>query len=167
MADGTAVLGILPPPAPDETEPWWPLLVQAETSTAKIAARLPFARFPECGTQVEALAIARLDQIESGRDRSLLILAAANELERPEREEWLRAAGLPLRFGASRFDDTQQTTWLYLAEIDEFVGPEDARTERLADLAAGAIERVFVVGGYAVPIETDDKSAIAAVGGRE
>ena len=131
VGEGTASAGILPLPGEDEAQPWWPSLVGNER-LPRIAARLPFV--PGAG-QEGALAIALVDQEQSGADHSYIVLESPTPLSRDGLTKTLTAAGLPPVFIASR-----GTT--YLAEIADFVPAGDPRLARV---------RAVAVGGFAVP----------------
>jgi chorismate mutase len=135
VSDGRAAVGILPLPAEEDPDPWWPALVGAERTTPRIVARLPFVP----GNN-PALAVALFEQEASGADHSYLILETPDPVSRHALTEALTAAALPPVFLAT-------TREFYLAEVADFVGRGDARLARIAPVAGRAV----VVGGYAVP----------------
>jgi len=129
VSEGTASAGILPLPAEEEAQPWWPSLVGNERRP-RIVARLPFLP-----GQDSALAIALVDQEESGQDHSYIVLESGTPLSRDGLTKTLTSAGLTPVFIA-RHDTT------YLAEIADFVPAGDPRLARV---------RAVAVGGFAVP----------------
>jgi hypothetical protein len=142
VSEGGASVGILPLPGEEESDPWWPALA-GNGRTPRIVVRLPFAPF-DARVGEAALAVALVDQEPSGNDRSYLLIETTGDMSRHAMTEALEAAGLRPAFLANRRSGGGQ---LYLAEIVDFVPPGDARLARLG----GAVGRVEVVGGYAVP----------------
>ncbi|MFO0995786.1 MAG: chorismate mutase [Alphaproteobacteria bacterium] len=149
VRDGTASVAIVPLPRDGEEKPWWPYLVGGQKDRPRIAARIPFASSGRA-TAPEALVIARLEQIESGEDRSFLAVETDDTLSRTRLKELFGQVGLATRHQVSYFDSEDRRRWLHLGEVDQFVRPDDERLEKLK--AAAQARSVVHLGGYPVPI---------------
>lgn len=154
VADGQATVGILPMPDREDIEPWWISLMPESAGIPRIIARLPFLG-PGLGRGdgIEALAIARLPQDATGYDRTWIAIETPVDVSRTRLRSALGEAGL---------ESTQLTAthygedfWLHLVELAGYVDPEDPRITRLTDKREPA-QRVVVLGGYAVPLRTDE-----------
>lgn len=154
VADGQATVGILPMPDREDVEPWWISLMPETQGIPRIIARLPFLG-PGLGRGdgIEALAIARLPQDATGYDRTWLAVETAVDVSRARLRSALAAAGLePTSFAAGQYGEQ---IWLQLVEISGFVAPDDNRLARLVDKRE-PVERVVVLGGYAVPLRPEE-----------
>jgi chorismate mutase len=181
-----AAVGVLPLPAVDEDEPWWPDLMTGaaranprarqtmrpdprlggESERAWIIARLPFAGAGNArGPGIGALAIAPAMPDPSGRDRTCLGLATdgAMGLAAIERAFAKARLGRPDLIGV---EDSQASGGvLWLADIPGYVREDD---QRLAALAGALVtpsgvhshddsfKRVTVLGAYAEPLTPAD-----------
>lgn len=150
LREGTATLAALPLPQEVEERPWWPLLFGADETRPFIAARLPFASQGQ--PVAEALVVARVEQAETGDDRSFLALETADAVSRSAIKDALAKAGLSARFVTSWHDAELRQSWLHLAEIDGYVAPDDRRLASLAGAVGAGAREVRQVGGYAVPV---------------
>ena len=150
-----ATVGVLPVPGRDDDDPWWPHLLSEEDTTPRIIARLPFAGPGNGrGGALEALVISRVPPEETGRDRSYLAIDADAEFSLATLAPALTEAGWPVTFTAFWGDQDTRGTWLYLAEVDEFITAKDRRIGRFLDSASQPIKRVIVLGSYAVPLSS-------------
>lgn len=149
VRDGTASIAIVPVPRDGEDKPWWPYLVGNQKERPRIAARIPFAGSARPAAP-EALAIARLEQLETGQDRSFVVLETEDALSRTRLKQLFGQVKLETRLQASYFDSDDRRRWLHLGEVDQFVRPDDERLEQLK--AAAQARSVVHLGGYAVPI---------------
>lgn len=154
VADGQATVGILPMPDREDVEPWWVSLMPETQGIPRIIARLPFLG-PGLGRGdgIEALAIARLPQDATGYDRTWLAVETAVDVSRARLRSALTDAGLePASFAAGQYGEQ---VWLQLVEISGYVAPDDGRLARLVDKRE-PVERVVVLGGYAVPLRPEE-----------
>lgn len=144
------VVGIVPGPAQDEPQPWWPFLMGGDPTTPKIVQKLPFVAMPNSrGRELTAFVLARLEAEASGEDRSLIAVEAREEISRSRLGAAIRKAGLP--DATALFDVEQAGTYWDLIEVPEFVGDADTRLRAL-ELALGIDgARVVALGSYAVP----------------
>jgi chorismate mutase len=154
---GEASVGVLPWPHEASPDPWWRHLASEEEDALRIVARLPFAG--EANGRAEglsAVAVARMAQEHTGRDRSLIIIETAGETSRSRLVSAMEADGLEPGFVAEWQDSADPNTWLRLVEIAQFVAPDDPRMGLLRERSDGSITRVMQVGGYAEPLGADE-----------
>lgn len=146
---GDASIGVLPlPGAEDDDEPWWPLLADENPDTPRILARLPFI-----GSSAEpaALTIGYGQPDPSDRDRGYLAVESA---ERPVAvRALLDRAGIAASFVAEAAGGR-----LKLFETDGLLLSGDRRLDALR--SGGSLTRIVSIGGYAVPILSDQNVRI-------
>ena len=150
----SATVGVLPIPEESEETPWWPILAGMSGSGTAVCARLPFAPSAP-GNGDSALCIAAIPPDESGLDRSLFVLRTSPEISRARLNDAIAAAGIkPLRLigRGTPPDDTS----VFLAELEGYAGPDDARIARLTDPDTGIVEAANFVGVYALPFTAGD-----------
>ncbi len=155
VTEGTATVAVLPLPEDGEDDPWWPLVIAAGDPIPRIAARLPFIE-NSARQRLGALAIARMNQEQSGDDVSLLAVEADPELSRGNLETAFAAAGLPASDVAVWRQGGDDGTCLHLIEVADFVGRDDARTAAVKAELGERIGRVIELGGYARPLGGSD-----------
>jgi hypothetical protein len=149
--DGT--IGILPWPAEGEREPWWPVLATGADDRPQVIARLPFLARPEGTSEpVEGLVISRVPAEASGLDRTLIAVSLKLETSRSRLTDLLAAAGLTAQTIAAHRPEETREAEDRLLEIEGFVEATDPRLERLKAESEDLIERLVVLGAYAVPI---------------
>jgi chorismate mutase/prephenate dehydratase len=148
-----ATVGIVPLPAQDETDPWWPYLATTSPDAPRVVARLPFAG-PGNGRDADlnGLVICPLAAEPTGRDRSLIAIEAGDDIALASLGPALAKAGLPVTFTAQSDAEQAPGTRLYLAEVDDFAGEDDRRIMRYLDAAGSTVTRVVGLGSYAVPL---------------
>lgn len=154
VTEGEATVGIVPLPRLEDEAAWWPMLVSGMARTPRVIARLPICG-PGLGRGdgVEALAIARLDQEETGDDRSLIAVEAGGDLSRAGLRAAAEAAGVPvLEVMDSR--DIGDGVRLHLMEAGAYCSPGADCVQRLQ--ADAGVARVTVIGGYATPFAAAD-----------
>ena len=144
------VIGVVPAPAQDEPQPWWPRLMSGDPTTPNIVQKLPFVAMPNSrGRDLTGFVLARLDAEPSGEDRSLIAIEAREEISRSRLAAAIRKAGL--QDVTALFDVEQGGTYWDLIEIPEFVGDADPRLAALAVALGIDGARVVALGAYAVP----------------
>lgn len=155
VAEGTAVVGVVPLPDRENVEPWWISLMGDSPDLPRIIARLPFiGPGPGRGDGIEALAIARLPSDPTGYDRSWLALETPPDISRTRLRAVLGAAGLEptLMVATHRGEDA----WLHLIEISGHLPPDDRRLARMIGRREVPVARAIVLGGYPVPLSPED-----------
>jgi chorismate mutase / prephenate dehydratase len=148
-----AIVGVLPMPRHDDADPWWRHLMSSDPNAPRIIARLPFADFSDGGAGgPEALVICPVNIAPTGRDRSYLAAESERQLELDQLRRAVRQAGLAPSFAARWRDGETPGAWLYLAEVDGWLAPDDARLQRLRQTMDAPPNRLLPVGGYAEPL---------------
>ncbi|MCC7016390.1 MAG: chorismate mutase [Rhodospirillales bacterium] len=163
-----ATVGVLPLPAVDEEEPWWPDLMPRRENPrerAWIIARLPFAGAGNArGPGQAAFAIAPAMPDPSGRDRTCLGLATDGKTGRDAIERAFAKARLG-RSDLIGVEDTQAAGgFLWLADVPGYVPEDDPRLAALAGALGeslsrpptGGTARAIVLGAYAEPLGPAD-----------
>ncbi|MCW5749156.1 MAG: chorismate mutase [Alphaproteobacteria bacterium] len=144
------VVGLVPAPAQDEPQPWWPRLMSGDPTTPNVVQKVPFVAMPNSrGRELSAFVLARLEAEPSGDDRALIAVEATEELSRSRLAAAIRKAGL--QDATALFDVEQAGTYWDLIEIPEFVGDADPRLEALRGALGIENARVVALGAYAVP----------------
>ncbi|HEY6335214.1 MAG TPA: chorismate mutase [Alphaproteobacteria bacterium] len=151
LGDGSAVVGILPAIQAEDADPWWRHLIRDDAKGPRIAARLPFAGSGNArDRRAEALVVGAILPEPTGRDRSYVALEVQGELSRTKLRAGLKRSGLEPTLFAS-WQPAGEPRRLHLVEIDDFIAPGDARIANLMTTMAETIDRVYLLGSYAVP----------------
>ena len=150
VADGQAVVGILPVPSEDSTSRWWTSLMGDHAGLPRVAARLPFV--VRNNRSAEAIAIARVTQENTGDDRSWLGIDTQPDVSRARLIGSLKNAG----FENINFLDAHRTDEILLSLI-EVSGCLQADDPRLAYLVHQdkITHKVVILGGYASPLSPE------------
>ena len=149
--DGSAGVGVLPLPTDENPNPWWTHLCVEDAP--QVISRLPFAGVGNVrGEPMGALAIARLPQEPTGRDRTLLAIETTEPMSRDGLSEVLDRAKINPHFTVS----VRQNATMHLVELTDFVTKEDSRFELLE--ARDAVLRTHIIGYYAEILGPDDFS---------
>jgi len=143
--DGQATVGVLPMPEEQDQDPWWTNL--RVPNAPQVFARLPFASPGNArGPRREALAIGRIDSVETGDDRTLVIVETLDAVSRDSLYDMVRT----VQFSPVLLASNRAEAWLHLVDLDGYVTDSDPRLTRLK--AEEPIHRVLRVGGYATPL---------------
>ena len=148
-----ATVGVLPLPRRDDENPWWPHMVGQGDETPRVIARLPFAG-PGNGrdANAEAIVICPVDREATGRDRSWLVIEAEDQPGLTPVVAALKKAGLSTLFSTNWRDHQAGGPWLYLVEVDGFVGAEDRAVARFVEALGSPVNRVVCLGSYGTPL---------------
>ncbi len=162
VIDGPATVGVLPLPREEDREPWWPFLVSRDEGQPRVIARLPFGAPGNArGKAVEALAIGRVAQEETGRDCSLFVIEASAEISRSGLRDALAAVSLaPTSLQLWR-DRNEAARWFHMIEVEGCIRSTDERFTRLAGRLSG-FRQVWPLGGYAVPLTPAELESTSA-----
>lgn len=163
VGEGRAAVGVVPVPVEDEADPWWPMLLAYPGNGPRIVARLPFVPGATGrGEGSEALTVGVLTPEPSGNDRSFLAVRATAEVSRARLNEVLNGLGMEALYMITRPDDDDPDQTLFLAEIEGFVGIEDARLAQLLESEDMQVRQADVLGAYAKPFSSADLGGRAA-----
>jgi len=165
--EASSVIGVLPYPHEASADPWWRHLASEERDSLRIVARLPFiAPARELrGENVTAVAVARMEQEPTGRDRSFFAIETANEVSRSRFIAAMKKVGFDPRFVGEWRNGDPKGTYLHLIEIADLPAADDPRFDRLREWEDGAIIRIIHVGGYAEPLSENELAETVARGG--
>lgn len=154
VTEGEATVGVVPLPRLEDESAWWSMLVSGVAATPRVIARLPICG-PGTGRGdgIEALAIARLGQEDTGDDRTLIAVETGGDLSRAGLRAAVEAAGVPvLEVMDSR--ESGEGVRLHLVEAGAYCAPDSACVQRLR--ADAAVHWAVVIGGYATPFSAAD-----------
>ena len=155
VAEGETTAGILPLPQIEENEPWWPLLgSQGNGKSLRICAKLPFiSGGNRRGGDVEALLIANLSPLETGDDKSYIIIELDELISRSRLTSTLSSAGLsPL--GIVQLTNNTNLSEIFLIEVNGFVNVNDKRLASILESGTGFMT-AQPIGSYAVPFRVE------------
>jgi chorismate mutase / prephenate dehydratase len=151
-----AIVGVLPLPHHDDTDPWWRHIATSHPEAPKIIARLPFAGFAGGGAvAVEALVICPVTVVPTGRDRSFLAAESESRIGLEQFGKRLREAGFDSAFATLWREREPPQGWLYLAEVEGWLAADDPRLQRLQRMLGRTSSRPLVLGGYTVPLSPE------------
>ncbi len=159
VSEGDGVVGMLPAPSSDDASPWWPYMVTRVDDAPKVIARLPFVedrggRFED----LSAWAIAKAAPEPSGNDVSLLAVQADEEISRATLRESLSTSGFDCEDTTIFTHGSQEAGWTHMVEVNEFVHPDDARLETVAENSQNRIKGIITLGAYAVPVPAPEST---------
>jgi chorismate mutase len=159
VTEGQAAVGVLPMPAEEDPDPWWPHLLSDNEEVPHVISRLPFgARGNARGDGADGLAIGHGAQLPTGHDRTFFATENAADISRGRIFTTLAGLGLTCTFMAScKTADGANT----LIEIDGFVALSDPRLAELRVQLGPALSRLVRFGGYAVPLSQTELAAPA------
>ena len=157
VADQRVTVGVVPYPASEEAEPWWPPLMA--DNAPRVIASLPAAEglAPTDGC-AQGLALALMAPEPSGDDRSLIAFETESGVGRSRLRDALVEAGFVVRSTWFKQSIGPESHDGFLAEVDGFVlddGPGLAALQ--LDVSTG-VTRVAVIGAFAVPPQVGAKA---------
>jgi hypothetical protein len=150
-----AIVGVLPMPRHDDGDPWWRHIVTSRPEAPKVIACLPFAGVGNARGDAEALAICPMAVAPTGRDRSFLAVESERRVGSPQFTEALQKAGLISTFVTFWREREPPQAWLYLAEVEGWLGDGDPRLQQLHRTFGKPFRRVLQLGGYAMPLSAE------------
>lgn len=153
VREGEANFAIVPWPEDEAENPWWSYLASEDPEqNVKIMVRLPYGDRVEGQGHPEfrALVIARLSFNSSGHDRSFLMLDLDHNVSRARIVDKAKALGLKaVSIYSRRLRDAQERT-AHLVEVEDYVGPGDARLQQLLEKLENPDGVCIALGGYPV-----------------
>jgi chorismate mutase len=167
VAAGEDTLGILPLPAPEDSDPWWQHLLVQPNSTAggsgapQIIAKLPFwTPAGDNGNSETAVVIAMMAPDPSGRDRTFLAIDLAGEVSANRLTSALGAAGIDAALAARWHETAAPERWVNLIDMAGFADADDARFSALTDALEVPVNQILRLGCFAAPsvIETKGRN---------
>ncbi len=158
VAEGRAVLGVLPPPSDDVPDPWWLKLAESSERRLNVILRLPFGALgnadPQCA---DAFVVAAFEPEPSGDDCTLIAVFAAEPVDPAALTDAFLGVDLHCNPVASL---ERAAGSAYLVEVDSALGGDDRRlAAALKRLGAGV--RAVWLGLYARPLPDSVLGGIA------
>lgn len=153
VSDGSASVGVVPMPMEQDDAPWWRHLLTDGKRRIRIVGRLPFVRDGVNRIDEEALVIGRMPFEETGDDRSYLVSQSQDHISRGRLAAALNEHGLRQLFYAPWRDEQHPVAWNHLVEIPGRFDGRSTTIRRLAKSFEPAIDKVYALGGYAVPLD--------------
>lgn len=151
VVEGTATLAVVPWPADEEAEPWWPMLMSEDSQSPRVIGALPFVVARE-GEGRQALVIAQIPVEPTGEDNTLIGVDLPAEVSRGRLKDLIEASGLlPTAFWTPH-ENRAREGGLHLVEVDGYVPADDARLAALAERLEPAPARILTLGSYARPV---------------
>ena len=68
----------------------------------------------------------------------------------------MTSVGLPPTFSALWREEQGPQAWLYMAEVDGFLTPDDPRLGKFQDILGKPLKRLMLLGGYAAPLTAEE-----------
>ncbi len=161
VSAGEAIVGVLPLPQHGEEDPWWPGLAgQAAEERLSILAHLPCViggEGPDSG--IAALVVGHGGQDSTGDDHSFLVIESTGAVSGGSLSDMLDMVGLTPKFFTTRPGAEGSGAPMFLAEVADYVAPDDPRVDGFREGAGEAVNAVTVIGGFATPIEVTGDDA--------
>lgn len=154
-----ATLAVVPPPAPNDKDSWWPLLAADSKNALTVFACLPFETLRPGRANARhalplGLVVGKLYPDLTGDDRSFLALSCVHVPE-SEMRRLLGKAGYKVRqvlFQTTGRGSSAPT--VTMVEVEGYVGRNDTRLARLKAMLGSRLQHLVPLGGYAVPLRS-------------
>ncbi|MGE3622524.1 MAG: chorismate mutase [Bdellovibrionales bacterium] len=154
-----ATVAVVPPPAPNDKDAWWPLLANDKKNVLTVFASLPFeivkpGRSNARQTLPMGLIVGKLYPELTGDDRSFLAMQCVHVPE-SEMRRLLGKAGYKVRqmlMQATGRGGSAPTA--FLVEVEGYVGRNDTRLARLRAMLGSRLQYLAPLGGYAIPLKS-------------
>jgi chorismate mutase/prephenate dehydratase len=164
-----ATVGVLPLPRHDDADPWWRHIVTSTQDAPRIIARLPFVNFSAGGAgSDEALVICPITVAPTGHDRSLFAIECRQRIGLDQLTQILHDAEFTPTFATVWKEHEAPADWLHLAEVDDYLAANDPRLNVLEQALGRSLNRIVLLGGYALPVPSDllggSRAAANAIG---
>jgi len=154
-----ATVAVVPPPAANDKDAWWPLLAGDKKNILTVFASLPFetvkpGRSNARLTLPMGLIIGRLYPELTGDDRSFLAMQCVHVPE-GEMRRLLGKAGYKVRqMLMQQTGRGGSAPTAFLIEAEGYVGRNDTRLARLRAMLGSRLQHLAPLGGYAVPLKS-------------
>ena len=155
---GKITVAVVPPPAANEKDSWWPLLAADKKNVLTVFATLPFetlkpGRSNARNALPQGLIIGKLYPELTGDDHSFLVMQTVHVPE-AEMKRLLGKAGYKVRtLLAQTIGRGASAPMAYLAETEGYVGRSDTRLARLRAMLGSRLQHLAPMGGYATPLK--------------
>jgi len=156
---GKITIGVVPPPAPNEKDSWWPLLAGDKKNVLTVFSSLPFEMVKPGRSNARnalpmGLVVGKLYPELTGDDHSFLALQCVHVPE-AEMRRLLGKAGYKVRqMLAQPMGRGTSAPTAYLLETEGYVGRSDTRLARIRAMLGSRLQYLAPLGGYAVPMKS-------------
>jgi chorismate mutase len=152
VADRRVTVGVVPFPASDQSEPWWPPLM-AENAP-KVIARLPAADGLAAADGCrEGLVLALMAPEPSSDDHSLIAFETDAAIGRSNLRDALDEAGFIVHATWFQENISPEAHDGFLAEVDGFVMSDSPALAALRARLNSGVARIAVIGAFAAPLD--------------
>jgi chorismate mutase / prephenate dehydratase len=154
-----ATVAVVPPPAANDKDAWWPLLAGDKKNVLTVFACLPFesvkpGRSNARLTLPMGLIVGRLYPELTGDDRSFIAMQCVHAPE-GEMRRLLGRAGYKVRqMLMQSMGRGGSAPTAFLVETEGCVGRNDTRLARLRAMLGSRLQYLAPLGGYAVPLKS-------------
>lgn len=154
-----ATIAVVPPPAPNDKDAWWPLLAGDKKNVLTVFACLPFETVKPGRSNARAslpvgLIVGKLYPELTGDDRSFLAMQCVHVPE-AEMRRLLGKAGYKVRQMLMQVVGRGGSApAAFLVETEGYVGRNDTRLARLRAMLGSRLQYLAPLGGYAVPLKS-------------
>ena len=154
-----ATIAVVPPPAADDKDAWWPLLAADKQNVLTVFASMPFeivkaGRSNARNALPMGLVVGKLYPELTGDDHSYLALQCVHVPE-AEIRRLLSKAGYKVRqLLVQSMGRGGSAPTAYLLETEGYVGRGDTRLARVRAMLGSRLQHLSPLGGYAVPLKS-------------
>jgi chorismate mutase len=152
-------VAVVPPPAANDKDAWWPMLASDKKNVLTVFASVP-NEFLKPGrsnarmTLPMGLVIGKLYPELTGDDRSFLAMQCVHVPE-GEMKRLLGKAGYKVRqMLTQQVGRGGSAPVAFLIEAEGYVGRNDTRLARLRAMLGSRLQHLAPLGGYAVPLKS-------------
>ncbi|MGD9637883.1 MAG: chorismate mutase [Alphaproteobacteria bacterium] len=153
LTENKASVGVIPiDDSYDSTSPWW---IKMLPSNIKVVARLPLIGPGEGrGGGKEAYVLAVAPHENTGDDRSLMVIEVKEEaFSIGSLKEKLKTVDIEIERICSNYTVNDKEA-AYLAEVQGYISDDDPRIKKLYSSNKNNFSKITIIGGYAVPLDT-------------
>ncbi len=164
LKEGKITVAVVPPPAQDEKDAWWPLLTADKANVLTVFQSMPTevlkaGRSNARRAMPMGLIVGKLYPELTGDDRSFLALQCTHVPE-AEMKRLLGKAGYKVRHMLTHsMGRGASAPTAFLAEVEGFVGRSDTRLSRIKAMMGSRMQQLTPLGGYPSPLKGGRRTA--------
>ena len=147
VRQSSEVMGIMPMPKHDDSDPWWVYLCSENSTSPAVVARLPFVGKKEQFEDLESVIIASFPAEESCNDRTWILSETLTEVSYDWINQKIQKSGLEGKTLDSFLD--KSGSYFFLMEIDGFYLGNHSKVKNLHETLENPL-RTSVVGNFAI-----------------
>ncbi|MFA6280607.1 MAG: chorismate mutase [Bdellovibrionales bacterium] len=164
LKENKITVAVVPPPAQDEKDAWWPLLTADKANVLTVFQSMPTeilkaGRSNARRAMPMGLVVGKLYPELTGDDRSFLALQCTHVPE-AEMKRLLGKAGYKVRQMLTHsMGRGASAPTAFLAEVEGFVGRNDTRLSRIKAMMGSRMQQLTPLGGYPAPLKGGRRTA--------